>query len=304
MKTRYNELFIGISVTVATLIVVVGILYLERSNLLARGMTLEVVVSNANGIGKGTNVLYRGVEVGSVQQIIFDQEGIVLRTKLDSPPPIPEDSEFVVATTDLLSGKAIEIRPGTADTLLASGARVQGRTATGVMEMTSDLKGIAQRVNEVLASIQGLTTETTGEELDRFLSGLNQATADLAETIAESRGKLQQTLENLEEISGETRRPLTSILSELDSTVREVSKTVEEVDRATKDIQRFAGELSGITTDLKRGKGTLGKLISEETLYRNINHSLFALDLTLAEVRTLATDIRENPERYFTVKLF
>lgn len=304
MKTRYNELFIGISVTVATLIVVVGILYLERANLFAHGMTLEVVVSNANGIGKGTNVLYRGVEVGSVQEITFDREGIVLRTKLDNPPPIPQDSEFVVATTDLLAGKAIEIRPGTADTLLSSGARVQGRTVTGVMEMTADLGGIAQQVNAVLSNIQALTTETTGEEVDRFLAGINQATADLADTIEESRGKLRRTLANLEEISGETRRPLTSILSELDGTVKDVSRTVDEVERATKDIQRFAGEMSGITTDLKRGKGTLGKLISEETLYENINHSLYALDLTLAEVRALAADLRENPERYFTVKIF
>jgi phospholipid/cholesterol/gamma-HCH transport system substrate-binding protein len=249
-------------------------------------------------------VLYRGVEVGSVQAISFDQEGIVLRAKLDNPPPIPKDSEFVVATTDLLSGKAIEIRPGKADALLSSGARVQGRSVTGVMEMTADLGGITERVNAVLENLQDLTAETSGDEVDQFLAGLNQATADLAETIEASRGALRRTLANLEEISDESRRPLTSILSELDKTVKDVSKTVEEVDRATKDIQRLAGELSGMATDLKRGKGTLGKLISEETLYENVNHSLYAIDLTLAEVRALATDLRENPDRYFTVKIF
>jgi len=55
-------------------------------------------------------------------------------------------------------------------------------------------------------------------------------------------------------------------------------------------------KLAALTSDLEAGKGTAGKLLKDETLYNNLNH-------TLEEAQGLVKAIRENPKKYLSIKL-
>jgi phospholipid/cholesterol/gamma-HCH transport system substrate-binding protein len=48
---------------------------------------------------------------------------------------------------------------------------------------------------------------------------------------------------------------------------------------------------------INRGQGTLGLLVNDPSLYRR-------MDSTLSELRALTADVRANPRKYITVRLF
>jgi phospholipid/cholesterol/gamma-HCH transport system substrate-binding protein len=48
---------------------------------------------------------------------------------------------------------------------------------------------------------------------------------------------------------------------------------------------------------IERGEGTLGRLANDDSLYLNLNQAAANLNLLVA-------DIRENPRRYLTVRVF
>jgi phospholipid/cholesterol/gamma-HCH transport system substrate-binding protein len=206
MRTKANELFVGISVTLATLIVVVGILFLERSSLFNRGLLLDLRVEEADGLGKGDEVLFRGVSVGVVQDTRFERDGVVAQMKLDGSIPIPEDSQFVIRTIDLFGGKAVEIRPGVSDRLLESGSRVEGMTDLGILGMARGVEEVRGRIDRVLADVDLLLSEQAIAELHGLVQGLNAGVAENRRGVAEAirnLNRLGSAATDIESITGD-----------------------------------------------------------------------------------------------------
>ena len=129
MNRRGGELFLGLTLTLATLIVVFGILFLGRSGLLSGGMTVQLRAAEAAGIGVGDEVLFRGVVTGSVRDIRFTEDAVLLELRLEGRPPIPRDSPFVIRSTGVLGGREIEIRPGASGELLRPATRCGVRSS-------------------------------------------------------------------------------------------------------------------------------------------------------------------------------
>jgi phospholipid/cholesterol/gamma-HCH transport system substrate-binding protein len=89
------------------------------------------------------------------------------------------------------------------------------------------------------------------------------------------------------------------------------AKTGEAINRATGEIERSAkaltaaigkledslGSLSSVIGKIDGGQGTLGMLINDSSLYMEMNQ-------TLREMRMLAGDIRERPQRYISLRIF
>jgi phospholipid/cholesterol/gamma-HCH transport system substrate-binding protein len=52
-----------------------------------------------------------------------------------------------------------------------------------------------------------------------------------------------------------------------------------------------------VLTKINRGQGTLGLLLNDPTIYRRT-------DSVLTELRALVSDLRNNPKKYISVRLF
>jgi phospholipid/cholesterol/gamma-HCH transport system substrate-binding protein len=55
--------------------------------------------------------------------------------------------------------------------------------------------------------------------------------------------------------------------------------------------------------DAQAGKGTIGKLITDETLYNNINQTASNVNQFSSETTKLIYDFRQNPKKYLRIKL-
>ncbi|NOY58658.1 MAG: MCE family protein [Calditrichaeota bacterium] len=290
MKVKTNELMIGVFVFTATLIVIFSILWLGRSNFFVKGLHVNLIVPDAQGLNVGDQVFYRGLSVGSVQSAELADRGILLKLKIERAAQIPKDSKFSIKEENLLGGKGVEIQPGRSTEYLENGDVVHGKSSSGLMNVVQNSKKMETRINKVLANIDSLTGAKTFTSIHSSLNALNSTIKDARILLEQNRKDLSSLIANLNAMSAENREPLHSVITTL-------SKKSEALSDAITRTRAVSGRMDSILNNLQAGQGSMGKLFTNDSLYNNMNRSFAQLD-------SLLQDIRKNPEKYFKVNIF
>ncbi len=287
MNTRKNAFVIGLSVTIATFIVIASILWLGKSNFLVRGMHLKMIVPDANGLSVGDVVLYRGLNVGTVQDARIKPKGVVIDLKLEKLSRLPVDSRFKIKEVSLLGEKAVEIIPGTSDKTLAFGDTVRGESGGGLSGIMGQGKSLEKKLTAILTNIDSLSGARNRSALNALLVELRQTVNNLNRVI---NGDFRHMVTNLKDISEQNKKPLNTVLDSL-------ARNAGALAKAIRSSQKASAKLDLVLKDLRQGKGTLGQLAKNDSLYKHLDRTILRMD-------SLIKDIKQNPGRYFEVKVF
>lgn len=305
MRTKHNELAIGITVTIATLVVVVSILLLGKSSVITVGTRIDMTVQNANGLGSGDNVTFRGITVGSVESVQLKKTGVLAVLKLTSNPDIPANSQFVIREASLLGGRTVDILPGTSKTMLKPDAHVVGHSEPGILSMAEgSTGGVKQKLSKILSNINNLSGEQTTKNIYATLHNLNALTLELQAMLKENRSAVSATLTNLQaatsnanttvgninQIATDNKKPIHKVLVSMNQTTLQLEQVIKKTNTTVT-------RLNTMLTSLQKGKGSLGKLMVDDSLYRQMQS-------TVSQINALVKDIRQNPKKYVTFKLF
>ena len=133
--------------------------------------------------------------------------------------------------------------------------------------------------------------DTMSVELQSAVKSLNR-TARQTERMAErvdssvSSGELRKLMADLGAAAAELRITTTT----LSGLSRELAGTQDRLDQ-------FLLHGDSVLAKVNSGQGTLGKLLNDSSLYVGSDSLVFAL-------RSLVTDIRANPKKFFSVRIF
>ena len=124
------------------------------------------------------------------------------------------------------------------------------------------------------------------------------STASLNGLLNSQTGALAKSLNNVSSITSNfanNNEKINSVLSNLDKTSSKfanlnLNKTLDTLDRAV-------NELKNVIAKFDNNSGTLGKLLNDPTMYKNLASSGNKLNLLL-------DDIRVNPKRYVSISVF
>ena len=62
--------------------------------------------------------------------------------------------------------------------------------------------------------------------------------------------------------------------------------------------------LSAVAARAAKGEGSLGKLMTDEELYRDLNQTVNNLNEATLSLNRLLDDIQKNPKKYINLKVF
>src|SRR5687768_11738744 len=110
MKRR-DEVLVGVLMTIAIAIGIVGTIWLSRGGL-SSGYPLYMVINWGAGLKQGAPVLLSGINVGYVGNVLFRQDGTILVTlRVQNEYKIPEGTTATVEPNGLFGDKMIALRP-------------------------------------------------------------------------------------------------------------------------------------------------------------------------------------------------
>jgi phospholipid/cholesterol/gamma-HCH transport system substrate-binding protein len=212
---------------------------------------VEIVLGEAgSGLVKGSDVKARGVRIGQVEELSFEdgQARGVLRLDRDTPLPAPEDLDVAVTAKTLLGEKQVEIafpddRFGQEPFLAAGDVLDVDRQPTELNEVLAVLEPFLDAIDpEELATIIDTFAEQEGEA-EVFGENL-ELTSELVQFGAATSDQTLDNLEDLADIAAALRPTLDAdfdrIRAALPESTRILREQPEEIDTALLALSDFS----------------------------------------------------------------
>ena len=290
-----KEVKIGIYAVVILLCAWAGIRFLSGVDVFGRTNTYTAHYENVAGLQDAAAVVISGVKVGQVTGVEVNKEkgGVDVTLSISSEFDIPVDSRAMMFSAGLMGGKAIEIKLGEATEHLSSGAQIATGTSLDMFEMlTNELGDIKERVVKVL------------DNVDKTISGVDSLVGNNAQSITSALANLNSVLKDFEQsniinnIDGFC-ATLNQNGAKLDSIITDVgtvTHSFSEQNLAQK-LNDAVSQVSTLLNQINNGKGSLGNLVADEKLYKELAQASQNLSVLLA-------DLKENPKRYINVTVF
>ncbi|WP_073371243.1 MlaD family protein [Flavobacterium fluvii] len=297
-----REIKTAILVISSILLFIWGYSYVKGKDLFTNYKTLYVEYDNVEGIVKSAVVTLNGMIVGSVSNITLNQKTgkILVELQLKTDFPISKSSTAAIYAPGFITGKQIAIYPNYADkTVVVDGDTLKGSETAGLTESLQEkLVPLQEKFEKVLLNV------------DKLLVGVNnildeKGQADLKKTLAE----LSQTMEQFHKVSvnansilDDNKGQIKGMVSNFNKVSSDFSKISDSLNKANlgqtaKNLEKTLASVDKIMANLQAGNGTMGKLLTDEEVYKN-------LEKTTKELELLLEDVRLNPTRYVNVSVF
>ncbi len=288
MTERANEVRVGITLTIAGLLLVVGILWLGGVSFGESRYGFSVMFTEVSGLVAGDKVTVAGLTAGEIISLQLAPFGkVIAEVEVDSEIRIPLDSRITVASYGLLGTKVISVIPGGSDVYIEQGTVVQGVYEKGLGDVVHAMGEALAGIQAVLKSADEILTDQEGKDLVKeALVNANAASFDLRQATAD----LSVMATELRAFVDEKKDPAGEAVDAMESAVVGFAEV-------TADLKTISASLDSIVKRVERGDGTLGKLVNEDEM-----HDEFLA--AVKEMRDLVADIRENPESFIKFTLF
>ena len=303
-----NETKVGALTAISITLLILGFNFLKGKNVFVKKATMYVTFKRVEGLNVADGIKINGLRVGAVEGLEekdMNLSEVVVAFQLLKEINIPSDSYAKIVATPLGS-TAIVITMGNAKSFLKEGDTLKGLENKSMVEdLKETLQPTVENVNRTLSTLDS-TLRKVGNVFDAdakqsigsTLEALASTTSRLNTLLEPNKGSLSQTLEHVNGFTENLKQnndSITALVNNLTKASRnlasaDISKTIASLEKATTT-------LNSILAGIKDGKGSLGKLATDEQLYKNLNSTSNSLNILLQ-------DLRLHPKRYVQMSVF
>lgn len=335
MKRRRSDVIVGLVVLIVAVLLVGAIAWVKQADV---GSRRREVIARFHDVGNarvGNAVVVRGVVGGRLQAIELASNGWVnVRLRLDPSVQLPADAVVLLNESSLFGEWQATIVERSAlphdDAIqreILAASQEQGALPGASLPGIGKLTAVAGQIAGDVATVAGRVEVAFDDQAARELRGSIRSVAELSTTLAQV---VRAHASDLDTLSQQTRAVVASLKTaagttrltaeRIDSatTSPQVRQIVEDLSIASTELRRTAVQVRELSTrfsqsqgrldallensdsvfvKINRGQGSLGLMLNDPAMYRRT-------DSLLVQLRDLIADIKSNPKRYLTVRLF
>jgi phospholipid/cholesterol/gamma-HCH transport system substrate-binding protein len=265
------------------LALIAGIVILELAgtrDLFSKGYRIRANFENIQELKEGDPVKMAGVDVGHVEKIMLGTNKVEVVLSIKNKAAVKTDSKATIKFVGLMGQNYVAVTFGSpAAPKVTPGAVIDS-------EEQADLNSLMVKLQGVAEGVQGLTKNFSGENFSNLLG-------PFTDFLKENNPKLTAILGNLQIIStriadgqGTVGRLINEdalYMSAL-NTVSNLNSSVNEMKPLFNDVKLTLDQARGVVTQVNQGQGTIGKLIKDETLYRETTTAMSNLREILQKI--------------------
>jgi len=333
MKHR-QDFIVGLTVIATVAALIAGVLWLQQRDPAHRRQRVVAQFSDVGNARVGNAAMIRGVKSGRIDRIELADDGAVLvRLSLDRGTELPRDPVVLLGESSLfgewqatITERAAVPRDDAVQRQL-TGARepglIPGATLPDIAKLTVVAGQIAGDVANVAERVEVAFDDNAARELRGSIRNFAILAQTLAKTVTDHSGdldtlsshlqdavnSLNRTARKTEQIAGRVDSSMTS--GDVRRMMTDFAAAAAELRVATATIasmtQRLAGSQSrldnfltsgdSVLMKINAGQGTLGRLVNDSSLYVDS-------DSLVTSLHGLVQEIRANPKRFFSMRLF
>lgn len=294
MKRR-NEVLVGVFVTVALIVGVLGTLWLSRSGLLSNTYPLYTRFRWGANLKQGQEVWLAGFAVGTVDRVELRPDGwLDVWMAVDEKYPVPEGSIAQLKSASFFGDMAINLEPPlNFRSSVQRGDTIPAAPPPPTMDaLLSRLDSVSRGVSDVAQAFEIQMVREGGiQDLKGTISSTNRLVRQISQIADEQSRELSRLTRNLN-------RAVSAIDSSVvDSTMRNIRTTTANLAQLSADFQDTRERMSALLTKLESGDGSAAKLLNDPGLYNDVRALVQRVD-------SLTADFKKNPRKYINLEIF
>lgn len=309
MKLK-TETKVGILAVVSIAVLIIGYSFLKGNDVFSNEQVFYSKYSNVEGLSVSKPVLVNGFTIGRVSKMILLPNGLIeVELKIKNNYVIPENTVAKISSTDLLGNKAIVFDLGDSPVYALSGDSLQGEVSQNLLEQVEPVQKKAESMIMMIDSILTSVHQTITPE---FQTNVNRSLASIANTLA----TLENTTKQVDGLIGIEKTKISNILGSVEAISANLEQNNERINHIFSNFESMSDQLAksnfqetmekttaalsefqGIMSRVNQGEGSLGKLVSDDSLYENLEDASKSLD-------ELIKDMKKRPGRYVHFSVF
>lgn len=223
------------------------------------GYTVIAGFSNLKGLKTGDDVLMAGVKIGTVSNTRLGNQRVEAVLTILPKVQIPNDAVASVEVSSLLGANYLGVSFGSPSVpTLNDGDEIKTKNTIDMNEVISQLGNLGSKLEQVMGDISK-TIGGAGGEGGNLFQKIDQLVTDNGPKITETVSNLQDITAKMKNGDGTLGRLIND--SKLHD---ELLASVNEIKLAATDARNFMNDTKGIVADVKTGKGALGLLLYDE----------------------------------------
>lgn len=294
MKRR-NEVLVGVFVTVALIVGILGTLWLSRSGLLSDTYPLYTRFRWGANLKQGQEVWLAGFAVGTVDRVELRPDGwLDVWMAVEEKYPVPEGAIAQLKTASFFGDMAINLEPPlNFRSSVRRGDTIPAAPPPPSMDaLLSRLDSVSRGVSDVAQAFEIQMVREGGiQDLKGTISSTNRLVRQISQIADEQSRELSRLTRNLN-------RSVSAIDSVVvDSTMRNIRATTANLAQLTADFQETRERMTALLTKMETGDGSAAKLLNDPGLYNDVRALVQRVD-------SLTADFKKNPRKYINLEIF
>ena len=258
MRRSLRDSIVGFSLLGGLLVFTFFSFWLRGVKLSSKNWYLFAEFNNASGLSKKSPVTYRGILVGSIEDILFTNESIKAKIVLNNPDIVLPKPAFARVVTNSFLGGDVQVALETSEKTIPKNIPkaisdecdskliiCQGDTITG--KQLSSLSNITNRINQLLKeSNQENLIENVVNSIDQF----DKTQENLDELIYLSKQEIIRVKPLIKEVTiaaGHLNNILSTINDE--ETLKDIKLTIEAAESISGKFDKMSDDFEQLTKD-------------------------------------------------------
>ena len=279
MRRSLRDSIVGFSLMGGILIFTFFSFWLRGVRLSSKNWHLFAEFKNASGLSKKSPVTYRGILVGSIEDIIFTNETIKAKIVLNNPEIILPRPAFARVVTNSFLGGDVQVALETSEKEISKNIEkpISEKCDTKLIVCQGDII-----TGKQLSSLSNITNT-----LSQLLKESNQE--NLIENVLNSIDQFDRTQENLDELIYLSKQELERVeplIKEMTIAANHLNNILSTIDdkETLDDIKLTVSAVKSISTKIDDMSGDFEKLMKDKELTRSIRDLTIGLSKFLNEI--------------------
>jgi len=293
-----KEVKVGLFMAIGIILLYLGFNFLKGIDFFSSTHKYYAVYENVDKLTEANQVYLNGYAVGRVSKIHIQQSKnrVIVELNIESDVVL-NDSSVAVLNGELLGGRFIQLAVGKSNKKLNPKDTLRSDVAKGLMDfiaenaqpVATDLKSTLKKLNGILDNLSAST-----QKLDTIFIGLKTTPGLLNKTLNSANGNIEGLSYSFKSVAENMNGRLTDLKPTLDNfkTLSDSLKEIQLNGTLTK-AQQTLSKLNETLSKLNKGDNTLSKLMTEDSLYVNLNKLLVSID-------SLSHHFNNNPKHFLS----
>lgn len=285
-KTNSQKVKLGLFVIISTILFVLTVYLIgQRQNMFKKTFTISAYFQNVNGLQKGNNVRYSGIDIGTVKGIDMINDSTIkidmgIEEKIISH--IKKNAIATIGSDGLVGNMIVNIVPGQGmDAIISDGDIIASYSKIGADDilstlsvssenaaiLTSDLLKITRAMIEGKGTLAVLLNDTImAIDLRHSVSSLKIASRDAANTISEVHEIISSLKTNDDTVLGML----------LNDTVsgQHLKDIVKNLEATSLEMESVVSNINTVIDDFKSSEGAYNYVVKDTALVNSLESTL------------------------------